>query len=286
MLLLPTRGRSTAAGLLAVLLCAVTVFGSRSYAEHRRGKHTLSPEDTAKYAALDAHTYMLPVLDAASMSAADRASLQQREAEVSTAAAFYGFDISNGHWAYRQIVCHTLPDHLMLTFDNDSVEHGPSHFVAVLPRAGGKVQIVTAYAHGLLPFHAAWEKSTAYQTFNRMTQTDRGEHSLGPESHWLNLGMCFAALTGYMPRVAEPTLDVDASEALVKRRGSTPVILIDKPGTAEVDFSDVAEPQQTGNWRLHFDARGRLNKADLDAVKPMQTRVVPMSPIIPAIRPE
>jgi hypothetical protein len=280
---MPGRHGTRVAGVMAALcfLCSLPL--AAQLQQHRNGPPL--PGDDEKVAALEAHTSTLPVLDAGEMSAADRALLEQREVDVSRAAAFYGFDISDSHWAYQQIVCRSLPDHLMLSFQNDSVEHGPSRFVAVVPANGDKVQVVTEYAHGLLPFHAAWEKSTAYEAFNRMTATDRGEHELGPQSHWLNLGMCFAALTGHLPKVAEPRENVEASEALTKRNGSTPIILIDPGKDAEVDFSDVSEAR-TGNWRLRFDNRGRLMKAALDSASPLKTQVVPMSPVIPSIQPE
>jgi hypothetical protein len=118
-----------------------------------------------------------------------------------------------------------------------------------------------------------------------MTAADRGEHELGPQSHWLNLGMCFVALTGHVPRVAVPAANVAASEALTKRNGSTPIIMIDPGKQAEIDFSDVSEAR-TGNWRLRFNNRGQLTKAELDTVGPLTTRVVPMSPVIPSIQPE
>jgi hypothetical protein len=266
----------------AVCLCCVAPVAAQQHG-HRNGPPI--PGEEEKVAALEAHTSTLPVLDAGAMSAASRELLQQREVDVSSAASFYGFDISDSHWVYQQIVCRSLPDHMILNFENDSVEHGRSHFVAVVPANGEKVQVVTDYAHGLLPFHAAWEKSAAYEAFNHMTVADRGEHELGPQSHWLNLGMCFAALTGHLPKVAVPEENVAASEALTKRNGSTPIILIDPGKDAEVDFSDVSEAR-TGNWRLRFDNRGRLTKAVLDSVDPLKIRVVPMSPIIPPIEPE
>jgi hypothetical protein len=281
----PGRHETHVAGAIVALAlcfaCALPV--AAQLHRHRNGPPPPGKEE--KIATLQAHTSTLPVLDAGEMSAADRARLQQREVDVSSAAAFYGFDISDSHWTYQQIVCRSLPDHMMLSFENDSVEHGPSHFVAVVPANGDKVQVVTEYAHGLLPFHAAWEKSTAYEAFNRMTATDRGEHALGPQSHWLNLSMCFVALTGHLPRVAEPRESVEASEALTKRSGSTPIILVDPGKAAEVDFSDVSEAR-TGNWRLRFDNRGRLTKAELESASPLKTRVVPMSPVVPAIEPE
>jgi hypothetical protein len=264
-------------GFACMLPCAAQL--------HRHRNGPPPPGEEEKIAAMNAQTSTLPVLDAGGMSAADRALLQQREVDVSSAAAFYGFDISDSHWRYQQIVCRSLPDHMMLNFENDSVAHGPSHFVAVVPSNGDKVQVVTDYAHGLLPFHAAWEKSAAYEAFNRMTTSDRGEHELGPQSHWLNLSMCFVALTGHVPMAAVPKENVEASEALTKRNGATPIIMIDPGKDAEVQFSDVSMAR-TGNWRLRFDNRGRLTKAELDSVDPLKTRVVPMSSEIPSIQPE
>jgi hypothetical protein len=269
---------------LALALCLPCALPATAQLhQHRNGP--APPGEEEKTAALEARTSTLPVLDAGQMSGADRALLEQREVDVSSAAAFFGFDISDSRWTYQQIICRTLPDHMMLSFENNSVEHGPSHFVAVVPANGDKVQVVTDYAHGLLPFHAAWEKSAAYEAFNQMITTDRGEHELGPSSHWLNLSMCFAALSGHLPKVAVPKESVEASEALTKRNGSTPIIVIDPGKNAEVHFSDVSGAD-TGNWRLRFDNRGRLTKAELDTVGPLKTRVVPMSPIIPPIQPE
>jgi hypothetical protein len=281
-----TRGHGNQAvrGLLALTLSfACTASCAAQLHKHRNGPPP--PGEEEKIAALDASTSTLPVLEAGEMSAANRALLQQREMDVSSAAAFYGFDISDSHWTYQQIVCRSLPDHMMLNFENDSVEHGASHFVAVVPANGDKVQVVTDYAHGLLPFHAAWEKSAAYEAFNRMTTSDRGEHALGPQSHWLNLSMCFVALTGHVPQVALPRENVEASEMLAKRNGSTPIIMIDPGKDAEVHFSDVSA-KRTGNWQLRFDTRGRLTRAQVDTVDPLKTRVVPMSSEIPSIQPE
>jgi hypothetical protein len=281
---LPRRLSARVKATLALALCLpCTLPAAAQLHQHRNGPPL--PGEEEKTASLEARTSTLPVLDARQMSAADRALLEQREVDVSSAASFFGFDISDSRWTYQQIICRTLPDHMMLSFENNSVEHGPSHFVAVVPANGDKVQVVTDYAHGLLPFHAAWEKSAAYEAFNQMITGDRGEHELGPSSHWLNLGMCFAALSGHLPKVAVPKESVEASEALTKRNGSTPIIVIDPAKNAEVHFSDVSGAD-TGNWRLRFDSRGRLTKAELDTVGPLKTRVVPMSPIIPPIQPE
>jgi len=269
--------------LLLLLACGLTATAQQARA-HRDGPRPATAEEKA--ATLEAHTVTLPVLEAGQMSAANRTLLEQRELDVSRAAAFYGFDISDSRWVYRQVVCRALPDHLVLSFENDSVSRGASHFVAVVPaNAQQKVQVVTDYAHGLLPFRTPWEKTAAYEAFNHMTAEDRGEKAMGPDSHWLNLGMCFAALTGQVPLVAMQNDSVEATEALTKRNGSTPIIRIATSREAEVDFSDISGPQ-TVNWRLTFDPGGRLVKAQRDVVGPLKTVVAPLSPVVPAINPE
>jgi len=220
------------------------------------------------------------------MTGRDRALLQRRELDVSRAAAFYGFDISDSRWIYRQVVCRSLPDHLMLSFESDGTLHGASHFTAVVPAdPARKVQVVADYAHGLLPYRMPWQKTAAYEAFNRAAEEDRGERAVGPDSHWLNLGMCFVAMTGQVPQVAGEPDRVQASEALMKRHGITPIIHIRRGGGAQVEFSDLSSPR-TGNWRLAFDARGRLIRAEREMVAPLRARTIPMVPGIPPIEPE
>jgi hypothetical protein len=245
------------------------------------------PRQSEQMAALDKHIVTLPVRTAAEMTDEDAALLNRREADVSRAAAFYGFDISDSvRWTYEQVVCHTLPDHLILAFTNRTSPKGPSRFVAVVPHGSGDVQVVTDFTHGLLPFHPTWKSGNAYAVFNRMVAADRGEHGLQPNSHWLNLGMCYVALAGgSVPKVAAPLGDVAASDALLKRDGFTPIIRFGDHGAADVAFSDVQALKHTANWTLSFDGSGRLKKAELREDKPVPVRDVPMAaepaPIIP-----
>lgn len=280
-MLLPRRLWIAGAAVILSALVVPSVCGAQT-----SDNGATPPGEEEQAAALAQHLTTLPVRDAGEMKAADRDLLQQREMDVSKAAAFYGFDISDSRWSYHQIVCRSLPGQLLLSFQNDSAERGASHFVAVVPANGEKVQVVTEYAHGLLPFRAAWEKSAAYEAFNHMAEADRGSSPLGSDSHWLNLGMCFVALTGRVPQVPIPEQNVAASEALAKRSGSTPIIEIQQDRGAEVRFSDVSDPRRTGNWELRFDARGRLTKAIVESLPPVKTKQAPLSPIIPKIEPE
>jgi hypothetical protein len=245
------------------------------------------PTEAEQEAALNAHMLTLPVRTAAEMTDEDAALLARREADVSRAAAFYGFDISDSHsWTYQQVVCRALPQHLILAFTNETSPKGPSRFVAVVPHDSGDVELVADVTHGLLPYRPAWKSGNAYSVFNRMVVAEHGEHALRSNSHWLNLAMCYVALAGgTMPQVADPLDDLGASEALVKRDGSTPIIRIGDHGAADVAFSDVQQPRRTANWTLSFDRDGRLKKVDMSEDKPIRVRDVPMSAPLPPIVP-
>ncbi len=253
------------------------------------GEHNGLPVPTGaeQQDALTAHLVTLPVRTAAEMTDADAALLARREADVSRAAAFYGFDISDSNaWTYRQVVCRALPEHLILEFTNQTSPRGPSRFVAVVPHDTGNVDLVADVSHGLLPYHPVWKSGNAYSVFNRMVQADRGEGALKSDAHWLNLAMCYVALAGgTIPQVANPLDDVAASEALTKRDGVTPIIRIGDHGAADVAFSDVQQPKRTANWMLSFNRDGLLKKADLSENKPIRVRDVPMSTPLPPIVP-
>jgi hypothetical protein len=245
------------------------------------------PTDAEQEEALNAHLVTLPLRTAAEMTDEDAALLARREADVSRAAAFYGFDISDSHsWTYQQVVCRALPEHLILAFTNQTSPKGPSRFVAVVPHDSGDVELVADVTHGLLPYRPAWKSSNAYSVFNRMVVAERGEHAVRSNSHWLNLAMCYVAVAGgTIPQVADPLDDLAASEALAKRDGSTPIIRIGDHGAADVAFSDVQQPRRTANWTLSFDRDGRLKKAQLSEDKPISVRDVPMSAPLPPITP-
>lgn len=286
--------RSHACLLLAACL-ALLITGDVAAQQREPGAAAIAGEhngppvatDAEQEEALASHLVTLPVLTAAEMTEADAALLARREADVSRAAAFYGFDISDSNsWSYRQVVCRALPEHLILAFTNETSPKGPSRFVAVVPHDAGDVELVTDVSHGLLPYRPAWKSGNAYSVFNRMVEADRGERALRSNSHWLNLAMCYVALAGgTVPQVANPLDDVAASEALVKRDGSTPIIRIGDHGAADVAFSDVQQPKRTANWSLSFDREGRLKKADLSEDKPIRVRDVPMSAPLPPIVP-
>ncbi len=257
---------------------------------HAQANDGPPPTPTQQEDALEVHTVSLPMLSSAEMSEEDAALLNARQADVSKAAAFYGFDISDQSWTYQQIVCRTLPEHLFLAFYDGQSPRGASRFVAIVPHGSSKatdsVQIVTDFSHGLFPFEPAWKRDGSFGIFNRVVVADRGEKPVMPNSHWLNLGMCFVALTGAVPQVAVPVDNVAASEALAKRKGITPIIRVGDHGAAEVAFSDVSANHLTANWKLSFDRDGKLKKVDRNEDGPLKVRTSPLPTAPVEILPE
>jgi hypothetical protein len=227
--------------------------------------------DTAASASIP--TAGLPVLSPEAMSAADAALLNAREADLSRAASFYGFDLTRTDWKYQQVLCHDFPRELILAFTNASSPRGASHFTAVIPRDGGRVQVVAGYSHGLRPFKPSWSNPGSMAVFNRMLAAERGSGSAGlgairGSDHWLELAMCYAALTGPPPEAALETEDVAASEHLARLGAATPIIRIGDRGAADVGFSDVRDPDRVYNWTLSFDGGGKLKSADRAEARP------------------
>src|ERR1700677_3348092 len=136
-------------------------------------------------------------LEPAQMSASDYEVVSNLSAELSKQAALSGFDISNPAWVYQQIVCPAFPDYVFLAFTHGADANGSSHFVAMLPRNSAQVRIVSTYAHGLLPFDAAWSRPGTHEVLNGMLRQERGSAPLSSAPNWLMIALGYAELSGY-----------------------------------------------------------------------------------------
>jgi hypothetical protein len=200
-------------------------------------------------------------LDPAQMTAADYEVVSNLSAELSKQAALANFDISRPAWHYQQIVCPALPDYVLLSFSQGADDNGSSRFSAMLPRNSSQVRIVSAYAHGLLPFEASWNRPGTFEVFNGVLRQERGMAPLGDAPNWLVIGLCYAELSGYPVQVLsylprpEPTLD------LLRLNANQPQMQIGPDHSADVTFSDVSRPTITTNWTLHFDRHGQITSA-------------------------
>jgi hypothetical protein len=206
-------------------------------------------------------------LEPAQMNAADYEVVSNLSAELSKAAALASFDISNPAWHYQQILCPAFPDYVFLSFRHGADDSGSSHFAAMLPRSSSQVRVITASAHGLLPFEASWNRPGTFEVFNGMLRQERGMAPLSEAPNWLLVALCYAELSGYPVQVlnynSRPELTLD----LLRLNANQPQMLIEPDLSAEVTFSDVSRPTITTNWSLHFDRRGQLTSANRTQVR-------------------
>jgi hypothetical protein len=206
-------------------------------------------------------------LEPAQMNAADYEVVSNLSAELSKAAALASFDISNPAWHYQQILCPAFPDYVFLSFRHGADDSGSSHFAAMLPRSSSQVRVLTAYAHGLLPFEASWNRPGTFEVFNGMLRQERGMAPLSEASNWLLVALCYAELSGYPVQVLNYNPRPELTLDLLRLNANQPQMLIEPDQSAEVTFSDVSRPTITTNWSLHFDRRGQLTSANRAQVR-------------------
>ena len=206
-------------------------------------------------------------LEPAQMSTPDYDVVSNLSAELSKQAALSSFDISRPEWHYEQVVCPAFPDYVFLAFTHGADSNGSSHFVAMLPRNSAQVRIVSTYAHGLLPFDAAWSRPGTHEVFNSMLRQERGTAPLSSAPNWLVIALCYAELSGYPVQmlayspIPGPSLDV------LRLNANQPQMLIEADKSADVTLSDVSQPTITTNWSLHFDRHGQITSASRSQVR-------------------
>jgi len=206
-------------------------------------------------------------LEPAQMSNLDYDVVSNLSAELSKQAALSSFDISNPEWQYQQIVCPAFPDYVFLAFTHGADGNGSSHFVAMLPRNSAQVRIVSTYAHGLLPFDAAWSRPGTHEVFNSMLRQERGTAPLSSAPNWLVIALCYAELSGYPVQMLAYSPTPGPSLDLLRLHANQPQMLIQADKSADVTFSDVSQPTITTNWSLHFDRHGQITSASRSPVR-------------------
>jgi hypothetical protein len=177
------------------------------------------------------------------------------ESSIAEHAARIGLEFSHGAWSYRQLVCPALPNHLFLRFLRNAGTGDVSVFTASIPRNGeGRVRIIPIRLRGYSLFSPAPINALTISAFNHI----RVEEHPGKTPDWLGTALCYAALAGAHPQVANLVDDLESQKFLtaVPARLEIPV-----QGGAIVSFTDVAASPRPMEWTMTFDRRGRLLKA-------------------------
>jgi len=193
------------------------------------------------------------------------------ESSIAEHTARIGLQFTRGAWSYRQLVCPALPNHLFLRFLRNGGTGDVSVFTASVPRNGeGRVRIVPIQLRGYSLFSPAPINALTISAFNRI----RAEEHPAKTPDWLGTGLCYAALAGAHPQLANLVDDLESQKFLT----AAPAKLeIPVQGGAIVSFTDVAAAPRTMVWTMTFDRKGRLLKAAHLPVGQLAVHAVPPS---------
>jgi hypothetical protein len=207
-------------------------------------------------------------LEPSEMKDVDRQLAANLHAQLVEVAGRSGFGLGNAEWTYQQIECDAFPDYIFLAWTQGAGKEGSSRFVAILPRDGSPVHIVSAYAHGLLPFAASWERSGALDLFSSMLRKERGDTPLSYAPNWLLIGMTYAEISGYPVQVPSPLPNPQPTLDLLRLNANRPQLFVAKDQSASITFSDISQRGATANWELRFNRRGEITGASREASHP------------------
>jgi hypothetical protein len=196
----------------------------------------------------------IQVLSEDQMTREDQDLLANAESSIQERAGVENLEFNEAGWTYHQLVCPALPRHLFLRFTRDDNTRQMSMFSAAIPRDGnGRVHIVPIVRKGYSLFSPAPIGALTIAAFNRI----RAEEGEGASADWLGTGLCYAALTGANPQIAEPP----SNESLEISAVVPPTLTVSIQGGATIHFADISVPSKPMQWTMVFDARSKLIKA-------------------------
>lgn len=179
------------------------------------------------------------------VSQADRELAAASWGAIRARAGFDGLEYAQGQWSWRQIACPALPHHLFLLVSRSEGSGGESMFSASIPRDGqGQVRVIPFHRRGYGLFSPAPLNARTVAAFNQI----RAEEPSGPDGDWLATGLCYAALAGIQPALAE--------------QGFAPPAVLQAfaDGGAAIRLTDAAA-ERPMEYTLRFDRTGKLRKA-------------------------
>jgi hypothetical protein len=188
------------------------------------------------------------------MSREDHDLLANAESSIQERASVENLAFNEAGWTYHQLVCPAFPKHLFFRFTRDDGTRQMSMFSAAIPRDGnGRVHIIPIVRQGYSLFSPAPIGALTIASFNRI----RAEEGEGASSDWLGTALCYAALAGANPKIAEPASKDDPELPAIM----PPSLTISSQGGAVIRFADISVPSKPMQWSITFDARGKLIKA-------------------------
>lgn len=207
------------------------------------------------------------------MTSGDRELAEANQGEIARRAAFQGFNLDSAHeggWGYEQAVCPVFPNHLILEYSRMDGRGDVTLFSAVIPRGEGHVRVIPVRRRSYSLWTPSSSNAITLNDFNHMVV--EGGTGLAPD--WLTLGLCYAALAGGHVRAALVSETPDQFPLYPPAR-----LVLDKNGTARVEFTDVTTAVPPMEWKMDFTRTGRLQKVKRQRVSGIVSKPVAGAPI-------
>ncbi len=189
------------------------------------------------------------------MTQQDRDVEADGEASIRERVSFSNLEFNEGKWSYQQLVCPSLPNHVLLRFTRNNGAGDVSVFSASIPRGGdGRVRIIPILRRGYSLFSPAPINALTISAFNHI----RAEEHLDGAPDWLGTALCYAALAGAHPQVAQVA---DYSQGENFPAAMPAILQIPIRGGAIIRFTDTTAHPRPMEWTMTFNRKGKLLKA-------------------------
>lgn len=264
------------------IVCALaatlgSAFGTAQAATRKEGRnaatHSSSAELDSPFAVDSPGSQRINAIEflpVEAMSAQDRQLADEDAQIIRSKAALAGFDLSQGDWTQRQILCPVFPDHILLLYRRDNGPRDVSQFSAILRRdSQGGVHIVPILRRSYSLFTPAPSNARTIAAFNEI----RAQEHLSGKPDWLTTSLCYAALAGTDVALAEQKKGEKATFSFA----ANPLLVIGENGSAAVQFMDVAQPGEPKSWSLNFDKKGKLLSVRVTSVPGYRVQMLPVT---------
>jgi hypothetical protein len=192
------------------------------------------------------------------MTGRDRQLSANAESSIAEQAKYANLEFNQGQWAYQQIVCPALPNHIFLRFLRNNGTGDVTVFTASIPRGEeGRVRIVPIQRRGYSLFSPAPISALTISAFNHIRAEENPDQDPAKAPGWLGTALCYAALAGGHPEAA--TLS-EHPETEKFPPANTALLDAGNSGGAELSFTDVSTTSHPMRWSMTFDRKGKLIK--------------------------
>ena len=192
------------------------------------------------------------------MTEKDRLQAVNAESSIAEQARYSNLEFNQGQWAYQQVLCPALSNHIFLRFLRNNGTGDVTVFTASIPRGEeGRVRIVPIQRRGYSLFSPAPINALTISAFNHIRAEENPDQNPVQAPDWLGTALCYAALAGGHPQAA--TLS-DHPEAEKFPPAGTALLAVGNSGGAELSFVDVSTAPHPMRWSMTFDRKGKLIK--------------------------